>query len=78
MHRRGVRAENHVFADIEGIAWIPRRMANREVERVEIVIGALDFRTVLDGIAHGDENVFDFFPNDRERMPVPDAPSISG
>ena len=63
--------------DVERVARIACRMAGGNIQGVEVVVGAFDFRTILDGVAHRDEDVFDLFADDRQRMAVSDAPAIA-
>src|ERR1019366_8248688 len=67
-----------VLRNIERIARIASRMSGRSIECVEIVIRRLNLRAFLDGIAHGDEDVLDFLPHDRQRMSMSDPSMVSG
>src|SRR6266850_2497119 len=72
-----MRPEKHLVTDVESVARIARGMTDRNVERVEVIVGAFDFRTVFDGVAHRDKDVFDFLTNDCQGMAMADAPAIS-
>src|SRR5262245_9643058 len=58
LHRRSMSSQDLIFGYKECVARIPRRMPDRKVERIEIVIGALDFGTVFYRVAHGNEDIF--------------------
>ena len=72
-----MRAQNNIICDVERVLGIPRGMACRNVERLEVVVGVFDFRAVFDGVAHRDEDVFDLLARDRQRMAVADPSPVS-
>src|SRR5262245_24174973 len=78
LHGGRVGAENKVFSDVERVAWFPRGMTRRKVERLEVIERVFDFRSVLDRVAHRNENIFDFLTDDRERMAMPQASAAAG
>ena len=78
LHRRCMGSQQQVLGNIKRVPGVSRGMADWEVQRVEIVVGALDFRAVLNGVAERNENVFDFLPDDREGMTMSNAAPIAG
>ena len=71
-------AQNDIVGNVERVLGISGGMARRDIQRFEVVVGLLDFRTVLDGVTHGNEDVFDLLAGDRQRMTMAEAPSVSG
>ena len=72
-----MRSEQEIFGYVERVARIPRWVRDGNIERVEIVVSAFDFRAVFNRVAHRNENIFDFLANDCQRMSVTDAPPIA-
>src|SRR6266403_5267830 len=72
-----MRPQKRLLADVESVARITCGMAGRDVECIEVVVRAFDFRTIFDGVAHRDENVFDFLADNRQRMAMSDALTVS-
>src|SRR5689334_20545041 len=78
LHGRGVRSQYNVIGNVERIAWIARRVRRRRVESVEVVVGLFNFGSFLDRVAHRDEDVFDFLPDDGQRMTMSKPPGVPG
>ena len=57
--------------DVERVLHRARRMAGREVERLEVVPVELDLGAFGDLVAEADEHVFELAPDPRDRMQVP-------
>ena len=73
LHRRGVGAQKHPLAvgarvEEEGVVHLARRMAEREVERGEIVVVGLDVRPFGDGEAEIGEDRRDLVDDLADRM----------
>ena len=75
LHRRGVRAQQHLLGlaepHVERVLHRARGMARREVQRLEVVPVELDLGTFGDLVAHADEHVLELAPDPRDRMQVP-------
>ena len=71
LHRRGLRAQDHVVGDVEGVRLRPRRVVRVVVERVEVVVGEVDLRALDDPVAEPDEDVLDLAPRGGEDVQVP-------
>ena len=67
LHRRGVRAEQHLFglaqADVERVLHRAGGMAGREVQGFEVVPVELDLGTLGDLVAEPDEHVLELAPD---------------
>ena len=72
LHRRGVRAQQHVLGEVEGVLRQPRRVLGRVVERGEVVVVVLDLRALEHREAEPDEDVLHLAPDLRDQVQVPD------
>ena len=63
LHRRGVRAQQHVLGQVEGVLRRPRRVLRRVVERGEVVVLVLDLRALEHREAEPDEDVLHLAPD---------------
>ena len=68
LHRGGLRSEQHFVRNVKGVLCVPRRMAFREIQRLEVIIVEFNFRAVGDLIAHADEQVLHFVADLMNRM----------
>ena len=73
LHRRGVGAQEHLLAvgprlQEEGVVHLARRMAEREIERGEIVVVGLDVRPLGDGEAEIGEDRRDLVDHLADRV----------
>ena len=66
-----LRAQKEVFAEIEGVLHVARRMVGGDVERLEVIVIRLDLGTVDDVEAHRAENVDHIVDDDAQRMQMP-------
>ena len=57
LHGRGLAAEQGVFVDIKIVQRIPRRVRFGDIQRFEIVVFILHFRTITDFKSHSTENL---------------------
>ena len=57
LNRRGLRTEQDVVGNIEGVLRIARRVVFRCIERLEVVVIGLDLGTLLDIKAHRTEDL---------------------
>src|ERR1051326_5346996 len=78
LYRGCVGPEEQMLRDVERIAGVPRWMAWRNVQRVEVIVRGFDLRSVLYGVTHRNEDVFDFFPDNGERMTMTNTAPVSG
>ena len=72
LHGRGLRAQQDVLGDVERILHITRRVVLRQVQRLEVIVIALDLGSLLDGKAHLEENLLDAVQRNCERMQMSD------
>src|SRR5438132_2996980 len=77
LHGRCMRSKKHGVTNVERIARIPCWMACRKVQSIEVIERAFDLGTVLNRVAHGNENVFNFSSNDCQRMAMPNPSAIA-
>ena len=74
LHRRGVRAQQHLFGlaqlHVERVLHGAGRVAGREVERLEVVPVGLDLGALGHLVAQADEHVFELAPDACDRMEV--------
>ncbi len=77
LRRRGLRPEHRLVVEEERLQRRARRMARREVERVEVVVRRLDLAAVDDRVPEPEEDVLDLAPDlrDEVEMPAPDRAS---
>ena len=68
LHRRGVRAQQHLIGEVEGVLRRPRRMLGRMVQRGEVVVLVLDLRALDDREAEPDEDVLHLAPDLRDQV----------
>ena len=68
LHRRRVGSQQVAVRQPEGILHIARRMSWRNVQRVEVMLFGLHFRTIQNRKAQRSEQVFDFVLKLRNRM----------
>jgi len=68
LHRRGVRAQQHVLGDVEGVLQHPRRVVGQVVERVEVVVVPFGLGPVLDVEADAHEEILDVAPRLRQQV----------
>src|SRR5437868_4668552 len=67
---RCLSPESERIRHVEGVSGVSRGMRGRDVQGVEVVKGGLDFRAVLDRVAHRNEYIFDTLTNKRDRVKV--------
>ena len=68
LHRRGVRAQQHVLREVEGVLRRAGRVLGRVVERREVVVLVVDLRALEDGEAEPDEDVLHLAPDLRDQV----------
>ena len=68
LHGRGVRAQNDVVVDVEGVLRVARGVVLRQVEQLEVVVVVLDLRTLDDLVAHADKDLDHALERDVHRM----------
>ena len=68
LHGRGVRPQQRVLAQVERVLHVARRMIARDVEGLEVVVVALDLRTLGDREAEPGEDRDDLVVDARQRM----------
>ena len=77
LHRRGVRAQHHLFGPaqlhVERVLHGAGRVAGREVERLEVEPVGLDLGPLGHLVAHAHEHVFELAPDPGDRVQVPAA-----
>src|SRR5690606_30398065 len=59
LHRRGVGAQQHVGVEVEGVVHGPGRVVAGNVERFEVMVVVLDFRTLGHAVADMGEELLD-------------------
>ena len=60
LHRRGVRAQDGLRIHVKRVHVVARGVRRRDVQRVEVVVGGLDFRAGLNRVAQAEKNILDF------------------
>ena len=77
LHRRGVRAQHDLLGlaevDEDGVEAAPGGMPVGDVERLEVVPGALDLGSFGHRVSHADEHVLEPVPGLGDWMEVPSA-----
>ena len=68
LHRRGVRAQQTAVFQPERVLHVARGMIGGDVERVEVVVLGFDLGAVEYGESQGDEQIFEFLLDLRDRM----------
>src|SRR6185295_17156822 len=71
LNSRCLTPKSEVFRNIKRIGGIARRVAGRNIERVEVVKAGFDLGSIFNRITHRHKHVLDFLPNERERMKMP-------
>ena len=72
LHRRGVRAQQHLLGEVEGVLRQPRRVLGRVVERREVVVLVLDLGALDDREAEPDAHVLHAPADLRDQVQVAD------
>ena len=70
LRRRGLRSEDDVGVEVEGVQRRPCRMVLGHVECVEVVVRRLDLAPVHDHVAQADEDVLDLTPDLGDQVQV--------
>ncbi len=70
LRRRRLRAQHRLVVEEERLQRRPRRMPEREVERVEVVARRLDLAAVDDRVAESEEDVLDLAPDLGDQVEV--------
>ena len=78
LHGRGLRAQQNILRDVEGILHIARGVILRQVERLKVVVVRLDLRAFLHRKAHLQKDFLDAVQRDRERMQMSDLHRAAG
>ena len=63
-----MRAQQLLRIDVERILHIAGRVIGRNVGAFKVVEVEFDFRTFGNGVAHADEQIFDFLADQCQRM----------
>ena len=78
LHGRGLRAQQNILRDVEGILHIARGVILRQVERLKVVVVRLNLRAFLYRKAHLQKDFLDAVQRDRERMEMSDLHRAAG
>ena len=63
-----MRAENGLRIDVERILIVARGVRLRDVQRLEVIVYAFNFRAGFNGVAEAQENIFNLALHARDGM----------
>ena len=78
LHRRSLRAQEHLFSDIEGILRIARRVIRRNIQRLKVIVIPLDLRAGGYLKAHAEEDFLYLIEHNRERVLMAKRAAFAG
>jgi hypothetical protein len=68
LHGRRVRAQQQIRRQVEGVVHVARRVVEREIQRLEVVVIVFDLGTEFDRKSHRNKDVFDLAQDKRNGM----------
>lgn len=73
-----MRAQEHLFSDIEGILRITRRVIRRNIQRLKVIVIPLDLRAGGYLKAHAEEDFLYLIEHNRERVLMAKRAAFAG